>query len=174
MLRGERVALRPVERVDLPLLESWVNDPNANGEYNDFGLEGRQGMEQDFAKSGFLDDRQGMLLIVLLTGEVIGSVSYRQVAYGPNSGSQAYAIGISLVATQRGYGYGTEAQRLLPAYLFDTYPIARVQAETDVTNLAEQRSLEKAGFTREGILRQAQWRTGARHDLVMYSKLRGE
>lgn len=174
MLRGERVTLRPVERADLPLLESWVNDVSANGQYNDFGLKGRQGMEQDFAKSGFLDERQGMLLIVLPTGEAIGSVSYRQVAYGPNQGSQAYAIGIGLVAAQRGHGYGAEAQRLMAGYLFDTYPIARIEAETDVTNLAEQRSLAKAGFTREGVLRQAQWRAGARHDLVMYSKLRGE
>ncbi|MCW5879754.1 MAG: GNAT family N-acetyltransferase [Anaerolineae bacterium] len=174
MLRGERISLRPVEPEDLPLLESWVNDVDANGVYNDFGLTGRQGMGMEFAQSGFLDDRQGMLLAVLLTGEVIGSLSYRQVAYGPNRGSQAYAIGISLIAAQRGHGYGAEAQRLMAAYLFDTYPIARVEAETDVTNLAEQRSLEKAGFTREGVLRQAQWRAGARHDLALYSKLRGE
>jgi RimJ/RimL family protein N-acetyltransferase len=38
----------------------------------------------------------------------------------------------------------------------------------------EQRALEKAGFTREGVLRQAQWRSGGWHDQVMYSKLRGE
>jgi aminoglycoside 6'-N-acetyltransferase len=50
----------------------------------------------------------------------------------------------------------------------------RVEAQTDVTNLAEQRALEKAGFTREGVLRKAQWRGGAYHDLVVYSKLRGE
>ncbi|MDP9309486.1 MAG: GNAT family N-acetyltransferase, partial [Chloroflexota bacterium] len=34
--------------------------------------------------------------------------------------------------------------------------------------------LEKAGFTREGIARKAQWRAGQYHDLVTYSKLRGE
>ena len=34
--------------------------------------------------------------------------------------------------------------------------------------------LEQAGFTREGVLRQAHWRMGVHHDLVMYSKLRGE
>jgi aminoglycoside 6'-N-acetyltransferase len=63
---------------------------------------------------------------------------------------------------------------LLVAYLFATYPIARVQATTDVTNVAEQRALERAGFSREGVLRQAQFRAGAWHDLVMYSKLRDE
>ncbi|MHB8599722.1 MAG: GNAT family N-acetyltransferase [Ktedonobacteraceae bacterium] len=67
-----------------------------------------------------------------------------------------------------------EAQNLLADYLFSTYPIMRVEAVTDKENIAEQRALEKAGFTREGILRQAQWRSGMWHDQVMYSKLRGE
>jgi RimJ/RimL family protein N-acetyltransferase len=104
----------------------------------------------------------------------VGTMSYHTVAYGPNSGSRTYNFGISLLPDQRGKGYGSEAQRLLAAYLFDTYPIARVEASTDVTNLPEQRSLEKAGFTREGVLRKAQWRGGEWHDLVVYSKLRGE
>jgi hypothetical protein len=47
-----------------------------------------------------------------------------------------------------------------------------LNSPTDVENIAEQRSLEKAGFTREGILRHAQWRAGAHHDLVSYSMLR--
>ena len=67
-----------------------------------------------------------------------------------------------------------EAQELLAGYLFSVYPIMRVEASTDITNRAEQRALEKAGFTREGVLRKAQWRNGDWHDLVVYSKLRGE
>jgi len=63
-------------------------------------------------------------------------------------------------------------QRLLAALLFRLFDIERIEASTDVENIAEQRSLEKAGFTREGILRRAQWRAGAHHDLVSYSILR--
>jgi aminoglycoside 6'-N-acetyltransferase len=63
---------------------------------------------------------------------------------------------------------------LLAAYLFDTYPVMRVEASTDIANIPEQKALEKAGFTREGIMRGAQWRGGQWHDLVLYSKLRGE
>lgn len=174
MIRGERVSLRPVERADLPILEAWTNDEGAQGAFNMFGLEGKHGLEQGFAKAGFLDERQGMLLVVTPAGEPIGSVGYRVVDYGPNRGSQAYAIGISLLADQRGQGYGVEAQQLLAGYLFDTYPIVRVEASTDIANLPEQRALEKAGFTREGVLRKAQWRAGDWHDLVVYSKLRGE
>ena len=80
---------------------------------------------------------------------------------------------VQLLGCDYGVGY-KENQRLMAAYLFATYPIARVEASTDITNMPEQRALEKAGFTREGVLRKAQWRAGAWHDLVVYSKLRGE
>jgi hypothetical protein len=73
-----------------------------------------------------------------------------------------------------GQGHGAEAQRQLAAYLFATTRVERLEASTDVDNLAEQRSLEKAGFTREGVLRSAQFRDGAFHDLVLYSRLRGD
>jgi RimJ/RimL family protein N-acetyltransferase len=49
-----------------------------------------------------------------------------------------------------------------------------VEASTDVENLAEQRALERAGFTREGVLRHAQFRDGGFRDLVLYSRLRGD
>ena len=93
---------------------------------------------------------------------------------GPGYTSMAYNIGIVLAPEHRGKGYGIEAQKLLTEYLFAIYPIMRVEASTDITNIAEQRALEKAGFTREGVLRKAQWRNGEWHDLAVYSKLRGE
>ena len=48
----------------------------------------------------------------------------------------------------------------------------RIWAATEVENVAEQRALEKAGFTREGTLRGAGWRDGAWRDGVSYSLLR--
>ena len=41
-----------------------------------------------------------------------------------------------------------------------------------MTNVVEQRALEGAGFSREGVLRGAQWRRGEWHDLVSYARLR--
>jgi RimJ/RimL family protein N-acetyltransferase len=44
-------------------------------------------------------------------------------------------------------------QRLLVEYLLATTLANRLQAITDVENLAEQRALERIGFRREGVLR---------------------
>jgi len=173
MLRGTLIALRPVQVSDLPVLETWLNDEDPDGNFNQFGLSPSHALERSFNETGLLTDQQGRLLIVTPDNTVVGFVSY-QVVYGPNSGSRVYNIGIHLAPAYRKKGYGTDAQRLLAGYLFATYPIRRIEAGTDIANSAEQRALEKAGFTREGVLRQAQWRVGEWHDMVVYSKLRGE
>jgi RimJ/RimL family protein N-acetyltransferase len=66
------------------------------------------------------------------------------------------------------------AQRLLVRYLFAHTQVSRVEATTEITNAAEQRALEKAGFTREGVLRGTTFRQGRWHDQVIYSVLRDE
>jgi RimJ/RimL family protein N-acetyltransferase len=113
-------------------------------------------------------------LVVELDGVPVGDVSWHAVWYGPNSGSRALNIGISLAESARGQGVGSRAQRLLVEHLFATTDAVRVEASTDVTNLAEQRALEKAGFVREGVLRSAQCRADGWHDLVSYSFLRSD
>ncbi|GAC1386366.1 MAG: GNAT family protein [Ktedonobacteraceae bacterium] len=174
MIQGEKICLRIVTRTDLVLLTAWENDLQVHSEYNSFGLRSADSYEKGFAENGLLSAQYGLLLIVTQENIVVGFVSYHQARYGPNEGSTAYNIGISIAAAHRSKGYGTDAQQLLAAYLFSTYPIIRVEATTDRENVPEQRALEKAGFTREGVLRQAQWRTGKWHDVVVFSKLRGE
>ncbi|HET9142038.1 GNAT family N-acetyltransferase [Actinophytocola sp.] len=104
----------------------------------------------------------------------VGGVSWNVVSYGGTLGCLAWNIGIGLVPEARGRGVGSRVQRLLAEYLFASTELDRVEACTDVDNVAEQRSLEKAGFTREGLLRGAQLRAGQRRDVVQYGILRGD
>lgn len=108
---------------------------------------------------------------VTLDGQVVGTMSWHRIAYGPTRGSWAWSMGVGLAPEWRGQGIGSVAQRLLSDHLLES--AYRVEASTDVDNLAEQRSLEKAGFSREGVLRGAQYRAdGIHHDLVMYARTR--
>jgi RimJ/RimL family protein N-acetyltransferase len=167
-----RVRLRDVTLDDADLLDGWSADPEVLSEYNDFGGPSHT-LSRDALREGPLrDDRKGMLVVVLADGTPIGTVSWHRVNYGPPPLSDAWNVGIELIPSARGHGYGTEAQRLLADYLFDTTDLHRVEASTDVENVAEQRSLERAGFVREGIQRGAQFRRGAYHDLVTYARLR--
>ena len=58
--------------------------------------------------------------------------------------------------------------------MFNTTTANRLQAGTEVDNLAEQRALERAGFRREGVQRGLYFRAGAWRDSVMYGLLRDE
>src|SRR6476620_5476165 len=138
-IQGQRVGLRPVVEADIAMLDSWTNDAAIQGSYNIFGLEPMNGQMGGFRARGLLDDDHGTLMIVTLDGAIAGSMSYHVVRYGPIAGSRAYNIGLSILPEQRNKGYGSEAQRLMAEYLLQTFPIARVEAETDITNLPEQR-----------------------------------
>ena len=173
-MSAPRIRLRDVVLADADLLETW-DSPAIKGEFNDFGMPPSPAPREAMAAGPLRNDHNGQMIVELVDdGTAIGTVSWRKVMYGPNPESAAWDIGISLVPEARGKGYGTEAQRQLAAYLFESTAVNRVDAGTDVDNLAEQRSLEKAGFRREGILRGSQYRAGAYHDLVVYSRLRDD
>lgn len=105
------------------------------------------------------------------SGSFAGDVSYKDRSPGVSKGA-IYEIGIALLPEHRGHGVGTTAQRLLVEYLFDNTPAHRLEANTEVDNVAEQRALEKVGFEREGVRRAIHFRAGAWRDAIAYALLR--
>lgn len=174
MIAGSLVDLRPLQSEDVDHLERIANDAAYHGPFATYTLTGAGDIRRRFEVDGLLTHEHGRLVVVDKSGTPVGRVSYRAVSHGPPPSSLAYNIGVVIDPTARRRGYGTDAQSALARYLFDTYTVERVEASTDVENTGEQHALERAGFTREGILRHAQWRAGAWHDLVLYSKLRGD
>lgn len=102
----------------------------------------------------------------------VGVVDWRKVHTGRSA--SGWDIGIQLAPEFRGRGYGSQAQQLLVRYLFAHTLVNRVEAITEIGNVAEQRALEKAGFAREGVLRGRSFRQGRYRDNVIYSVLRDE
>ena len=108
--------------------------------------------------------------VVEVDGVIVGTLSAHPAWYGPTPGSMAMNIGISLAPEHRGRGIGRLAQAQL-ADLLHARGIHRVEASTDVGNIAEQRALAAAGFLLEGVARGAQVRADGRHDLQVWSHL---
>ncbi|MCD5311513.1 GNAT family N-acetyltransferase [Kineosporia babensis] len=167
------MSLRAVGAQDLDLLGRWRNDPEHESVYGDFlpMIRRQNSYRERWEVNGLLSEDDG-LLMVCLEAEPVGTIGWHPVHYGPNRGSQALNLGIALAPAARGKGVGSAAPRLACAWLFGHTTVNRIEASTDVTNRPAQRALEKAGFTREGILRGAQFRSGEWHDLVQYSRLR--
>ena len=165
----DEVTLRPLDEADLVILDRLTQDPAAVGEFAWFGWHNLAQYRQSWADNRLISDDDGILMVV--RGEDrLGIVSWRKVPSTPDY--HYWNIGIALLPEARGKGFGTQAQRLLARYLFAHTTVQRIEAATEVGNVAEQRALEKAGFTREGVLRSVGWRDGAYRDGVLYSLLR--
>lgn len=86
-------------------------------------------------------------------------------------------IGYWVAEEARGSGVATAATRLAAEWAFESHrDLVRLQLRADVENVASNRVAEKAGFTREGVLRAQRFnaRLGRLTDFVMWSLLREE
>ena len=164
----EFLVLRPVAEDDLPLLERLTQDPAVAGEYAWAGWRDLLRFRQGWAEDRLVNDNGG-ILVIARKDERIGFVSWFRVDFPPAS---YWSMGIGLLPEARGHGYGTQAHLLLARYLFAHTTVHRIEGITEAENLAEQRVLEKAGFTREGVMRGVFWRDGAWRDGALYSLLR--
>ncbi|WKA03085.1 hypothetical protein VitviT2T_021217 [Vitis vinifera] len=81
-------------------------------------------------------------------------------------------IAYAIAAKYWGQGITTKAVKMAVSEVFKDFPdLVRLQAFAAVENKASQRVLEKAGFTKEGLLRKYTYLKGQLKDLVIYSFL---
>lgn len=102
-------------------------------------------------------------------GRVLGSIGISP------RGDGVFEIGYWVRADARGRGYTSRALVLLSHDAIAT-GAARVFLRADPENVASCRVAEKAGFTREGVLRSAHWnaRLGRRQDWAIYALVPGD
>lgn len=168
----ENISLRAMREDDLVVYDRFLTDPEAAGPFEWHGFSDPHTVRRQWALNGLIDEDGGKLLVVD-RAERLGFVSWRKIVLA-RGGAYCWQIGIVLMPEARGRGVGTQAQRLLVRYLFAHTHVERIEAGTELENLAEQRALEKIGMTREGVGRSTSYRNGKWRDGVMYSILRHE
>lgn len=166
--------LRPVTAADVPFLERQHEDEEASGEHNWFGHRALGRLAEQVESGQTIRPDGGVMAVINEDDQIVGDVSWRTALNGPPPNGECWEIGIWIAPDARGHGHGTSAQRQLTDYLFAHTMRERVQAGTESDNVGEQKALEKAGFTREGVLRRSCFRGGEWRDMVVYSKLRHE
>jgi RimJ/RimL family protein N-acetyltransferase len=109
---------------------------------------------------------------VVIDGQAVGSIGVRW----KDLDDGVAEVGYWVAADARGAGVCTRALRLVASWVLTRPGIARLQLRAADENVASQRVAEKAGFTREGVLRSSHYnpRLGRRIDWAMFSLLRDE
>src|SRR5437016_4539959 len=168
-LRDQDLVLRPFTLDDVPAIVAACNDPEI---HHWIPMVPRPYTEEDartFVR-GEVDGIGQHQFAITENGRLVGSIGL-----GVSDFSHNGHIGYWCVAEARGRGLTTRALRLLCRHALDDLRLERLELITDPDNRASQRVAEKAGFTREGVLRSHLLHPdGRRRDSVMFSLLPGE
>jgi len=167
LLEGKNVNLKVMEKEDLPLIAEWFSSPEVFGEYNTLRQMSKTEAEKMFESPLELKP----FIIEKKDGNKIGFVSHFYVLH---PAARQLEIGYVLLPSERGKDYCTEAVNIMVDYLFLSKESRRIQAQTDLRNVASQKVLEKVGFKKEGTLRKNFFRRGEWRDTYLYSILREE
>ncbi|PSK99428.1 RimJ/RimL family protein N-acetyltransferase [Murinocardiopsis flavida] len=117
-----------------------------------------------------LHDRADWTVVRAADGAVLGDAAVND--FDHHNASAGFRI--ALAGPALGRGHGTEALRLVVDHVFDTVGLHRLELEVYAFNPRARRCYEKAGFTAEGVRRDALYWDGAWHDAVTMAVLAGD
>jgi RimJ/RimL family protein N-acetyltransferase len=110
-----------------------------------------------------------MIAVDARTGEVTGGGTLHHL----DAERSIVEIGYWVLPHARRRGLGTRTARLLAEHAF-ALGVERVAAYVNVGNVASERVLARAGFTREGVVRSMPVPSGRRVEKTLFSLLPGE
>jgi RimJ/RimL family protein N-acetyltransferase len=107
-------------------------------------------------------------LAIDVDGEAAGGIGFVRGTDVERFGAE---IGYWLGEAFWGRGIITEALELVTAYAFEQFDLLRLYALPFADNAGSIRVLEKAGYTREGVLRSSCVKYGQRRDQILYARV---
>lgn len=170
MYQGTKIRLRPLERKHLSKCVEWLNDPEVTENLalsEPVSMEGEQRWFDDLLR----DNSTRVYAIETVEGEHIGNVGLHEIDLHNRKTELGIVIGEKSLW---GKGYGTEAVLLALKLAFEGMNLNRVYLRTFVNNERAQKCYERAGFVKEGILREDHFKNGEYIDCLVYSVLAEE
>lgn len=171
--RGQKVYLRLVEPDDLVTIQRWFEDGEIASLMGGVAptLAARRARHAGSLNSPGPPTAYEFLICRIEDDRPIGRTDL--FAIDRPAGSSKFGITIG----ERDLwdaGYGADAVDALADFAFGVLRLDRLWLETASDNARAQRAYEKAGFSREGLLRHAYYQDGGYGDLVVMSLLRDE
>jgi RimJ/RimL family protein N-acetyltransferase len=170
MLEGGKVGLRARHEDDIPILRAELYDDVVNSAR----AEGRpwRPITPGSRDSRLVVDETDQGLVPFSVVELDGgTLAGTATLWGIDNHHRSAHLGLGLLPSARGKGYGTDVVAVLCFYGFVVRGLRRLQIETLADNAAMLRSAERNGFVREGVLRSSAWVMGEFVDQVLLGLL---
>jgi RimJ/RimL family protein N-acetyltransferase len=170
MLKGSKVGLRARHEDDIPILRAELYDDVVNSSRAESGPWRPITPGSKDPRLVVDDKEQGSVqfsVVELEGGTLVGAAGL----WGIDNHNRRAHIGLGLLPSSRGKGYGTDVVAVLCHYGFVVRGLQRLQIETLADNAGMLRSAERNGFVREGVLRSSAWVMGEFLDEVLLGLL---
>ncbi|POX55451.1 GNAT family N-acetyltransferase [Streptomyces sp. Ru71] len=170
MLKGGKIGLRARHEEDIPILRAELYNDVVNAARAEGGPWRPVAPGSKDPRLVGDDQNQGSVpfSVVELEGDtLIGTATL----WGIDNHNRSAHIGLGLLPSCRGKGYGTDVVAALCQYGFVVRSLHRLQIETLADNTAMLRAAERNGFVREGVLRSSAWVMGEFLDEVLLGLL---
>ncbi|MFF0306003.1 GNAT family N-acetyltransferase [Streptosporangium sp. NPDC004379] len=170
MLRGDKIGLRARHEDDIPILQTELHDDVVNASRAASGPWRPITPGSKHSQFAVDDKEEGHVpfsVVELGGGTLVGAATL----WGIDGHNRSAHIGLGLLPSARGKGYGTDVVAVLCHYGFVVRGLRRLQIETLADNAAMLRSAERNGFAREGVLRSSAWVMGEFLDEVLLGLL---
>ena len=175
MLIGQKVVLRPVKRSDIPNFLKWFNDMEVT-QYLAMYLPMTEMAEEKWLENLSNETTGTGVHFVIEAIESGGNKNIGSMGlHGINPKDHLATFGIAI--GEKDYwskGYGTEAAQLIIKYGFEQLNLHRISSSAFSFNERSLRLHRKVGFREEGRQREALFKNGQYHDLVIFGLLREE
>ena len=160
---ANEIYLRPMTEDDTDLIVKWRNQDNVRSYFiyqADFTREGHLYWLHEVVQKGRAAQ---MMICETETDKPVGSVYIRDIDHTHHKGEYGIFIGEE---SARGKGIGTSAAKLMIEYGFKELGLHRIYLRVLAGNEQAVRSYEKAGFVKEGYLKNDAYINGKYVDIV--------
>ncbi|UJA19746.1 GNAT family N-acetyltransferase [Thermoleophilia bacterium SCSIO 60948] len=165
------VGLREMDEADVPAVTAACQDPEIQrwtmvpSPYSE-----RDARDWMRASRAEFDAGTGLHTLIVASSpagveEVVGAVGVNAI----DPFTRRCQGGYWIAAPARGSGYAARALVLLAEFAFRALGVARIELWIEPANAGSQRVAERAGFTREGLMRSFMPVSGLRRDMLMYA-----
>ncbi|MEV5297003.1 GNAT family N-acetyltransferase [Amycolatopsis methanolica] len=173
MLKGEKVGLRARYDEDIPILRTELYDDVVNGsraESRPWRPISPSSKDRRLHVDDSVEEHVPFSVVELAGDTLVGTATL----WGIDTHNRSAHIGLGLLPSARGKGYGSDVVAVLCHYGFVVRGLQRLQIETLADNFAMLRAAERNGFVREGVLRKSAWVMGEFLDEVLLGLLAHE
>lgn len=113
-------------------------------------------------------DEEGYGFTILADGRIVGEI----VLEDPTRCGSTYTVGFFVSPEYWGKGICTEALKQIVKFAFDELKIHKIHSDNDSDNPASGRVLEKAGFKKEGVFKEHNFKEGKHIDIIHWGIIR--